>query len=71
MRQRCADAPACGSAALAGGDKGYGGLQDSCIYVETVGGRLEMQSEKETGTIIVGESDTSHIDDNLRMAALQ
>jgi len=30
-----------------------------------------MQSEKETGTIIVGESDTSHIDDDLRMAALQ
>lgn len=39
-------------AALAGGEKGYSSLQDLRIYVESVGGRLEVESEWKGGTVI-------------------
>ncbi len=41
-------------AALAGGDKGYSSLQDLRIYVESVGGQLEVQSALDSGTFVSG-----------------
>jgi signal transduction histidine kinase len=40
--------------ALAGNEKGYSSLQDLCIYVESVGGRLEVESDWKGGTSIDG-----------------
>jgi signal transduction histidine kinase len=49
-------------AALAGGDKGYSSLQDLRIYVESVGGRLEVRSAHGEGTAIKGWQPNNRID---------
>jgi signal transduction histidine kinase len=40
--------------ALAGNEKGYSSLQDLRIYVESVGGRLEVESDWKGGTVVSG-----------------
>jgi signal transduction histidine kinase len=41
-------------AAMAGGEKGYSSLQDLRIYIEGIGGRLEMGSTIGKGTSVQG-----------------
>lgn len=48
--------------ALAGGDKGYSSLKDLRIYVESVGGRLEVRSAHGEGTAIKGWQSNNRID---------
>jgi hypothetical protein len=39
---------------MAGGEKGYSSLQDLRIYVESVGGLIEVQSCIEHGSLLQG-----------------
>lgn len=48
-------------AALVGGEKGYSSLHDLRVYVESVGGWLEVRSARDEGTMIMGLQTTNPV----------